>query len=113
MKQWKWYVYILECLDGFYYTGLTWDISNRMSQHAAGVGSGFTARHGFKALRYCEEFEDLEQARLREIQLKDFSRKKKQALWSSQPTASNSKATTWSSQPTASNNSLSFERSEN
>lgn len=80
-KQWKWYVYILECQDGFYYTGLTWDIALRIEQHRSGKGSKFTGRHGFKELKYTEEFTDLIQAREREHQLKDFSRKKKEALW--------------------------------
>ena len=47
-KQWKWYVYIVECLDGLYYTGITWDLNERMQQHASGKGSKFTGKHGFK-----------------------------------------------------------------
>lgn len=82
-KVWKWYVYIIECLDGFYYTGITWDIDQRMEQHKSGKGSKFTNNHGFKKLRYVEEFNDLIQAREREHQLKDFSRKKKELLFES------------------------------
>jgi predicted GIY-YIG superfamily endonuclease len=81
MKNWKWFVYIVECLDGFYYTGMTWNINIRMDQHLKGLGSKFTKNHGFKALRYVEEFDDLLQAKERERQLKDFSRKKKQLLF--------------------------------
>lgn len=80
-RSWKWYVYILECFDGLYYTGLTWDIEKRVDQHKSGKGSKFTARHGFKRLCYVEEFSDLIQARQREHQLKDFSRVKKEALF--------------------------------
>ena len=80
-KQWKWYVYILECGDGFYYTGVTWNIEVRMEQHKSGKGSKFTVKHGFKRLCYVEEFTNINQAREREHQLKDFSRKKKEALW--------------------------------
>lgn len=79
--KWKWYVYIVECLDGFYYTGMTWDIDKRMEQHKLGKGSKFTGKHGFRSLRYVEEFSDIEQARTREHQLKDFSRKKKELLF--------------------------------
>lgn len=92
MKKWRWFVYIIECLDGFYYTGITYNLDKRMEQHHSGQGSKFTAKHGFKCLRYCEEFDDLLDARQREHQLKDFSRKKKEALWgvySSRPDASN------------------------
>jgi predicted GIY-YIG superfamily endonuclease len=81
MKSWKWHVYILECLDGFYYTGVTWNIEKRMEQHKLGRGSKFTEKHGFKELKYTEEFTDLLEAREREHQLKDFGRKKKEALW--------------------------------
>lgn len=80
-KLWKWYVYILECMDGFYYTGITWSIEQRMAQHKSGKGSKFTAKHGFKQLKHIEEFSDLLEARQRERQLKDFSRKKKEALF--------------------------------
>jgi predicted GIY-YIG superfamily endonuclease len=87
MEKWKWYVYIIECLDGLYYTGVTYNIEKRLEQHRTGKGSKFTCKHGFKELKYVEEFEDIIRAREREHQLKDFSRKKKQALWenSSQP----------------------------
>jgi len=81
MKQWKWFVYIIECQDGFYYTGVTWNIEERMEQHKSGKGSKFTAKHGFKKLCYVEEFINIMEARNREHQLKDFSRKKKEALW--------------------------------
>ncbi len=81
MKTWKWYVYILECKDGLYYTGITWNVEKRLEQHASGKGSKFTAKHGFKELKYTEEFTNIIQARNREAQLKDFSRVKKEALW--------------------------------
>lgn len=80
-KQWKWYVYIFECKDGFYYTGVTWDVAKRFEQHKIGKGSKFTAKHGVKRLCYVEEFIDINEAREREVQLKDFNRKKKEALF--------------------------------
>lgn len=81
MKQWKWYAYIIECLDGFYYTGVTYNLDKRLDQHRIGKGSKFTSKHGFKELKYVEEFDNINEAREREHQLKDFSRKKKEALW--------------------------------
>jgi len=83
MNQWKWSVYIIECQDGIYYTGMTYNIDKRLEQHRLGLGSKFTSKHGFKCIRYVEEFANIEDARRREIQLKDFSRKKKEALWNS------------------------------
>jgi putative endonuclease len=80
METWKWFVYIIECLDGTYYTGMTWSLSNRWDQHAAGNGSVYTKEHGFKAVVYSEEFEDLNDARAREIQIKKWSQNKKRKL---------------------------------
>ena len=81
MKNWKWFVYVIECLDGLYYTGMTYDLDKRLEQHRIGKGSKFTARHGFKRLRYYEEFDNIQEAREREHKIKDFSRKKKEFLW--------------------------------
>lgn len=81
MRNWKWYVYIIRCKDGLYYTGLTWNLEKRLEQHRLGKGSKFTTKHGFDKLCFIEEFEDLEQARQREVQVKDFNRKKKEALF--------------------------------
>lgn len=81
MKKWKWYVYILECSDGLYYTGMTWDVEKRMEQHSIGKGSVFTSKHGLKRLCYVEEFGNIQIAREREHQLKDFSRMKKELLF--------------------------------
>lgn len=82
MVAWKWYVYVIECQDRLYYTGLTWNLDRRIEQHRSGQGSAFTRRHGYKRLVYAEEHASFEQARLRERQIKDFSRRKKEALWS-------------------------------
>lgn len=79
-KQWKWYVYILELKNGMYYTGMTWNPATRFDQHLSGLGSKYTAKYGVHKLVYLEEYEDLELTRQRELQIKDFSQKKKKAL---------------------------------
>lgn len=79
-KQWKWFVYIIECLDDTFYTGLTWNVPTRMEQHVSRLGSKYTAIHGFKKLVYCEEHDNLEVARKRERQIKDWSQEKKRKL---------------------------------
>ena len=80
MEQWKWSVYIIECLDGTYYTGCTWNVANRFDQHASGLGGEYTKKHGVKKLVYYEEHDDLEVARKREKQIKDWSQVKKRKL---------------------------------
>ena len=79
-KNWKWFVYIIECLDGSFYTGLTWRPELRLDQHVLGLGSKYTARHGIKRLAYLEEHTDLSIARGREKQIKDWNRIKKLKL---------------------------------
>lgn len=79
-KEWKWYVYIIECLDGSYYTGMTWKPETRFDQHLSGLGSEYTKKHGVRKLVYLEEHNDLEVARNREVQIKDWSREKKENI---------------------------------
>ena len=77
---WKWYVYIIECEDGTYYTGMTWDLAERWEQHLAGSGARYIREHRPKKVVYSEVFENFEQARCREIQIKDWSQAKKRKL---------------------------------
>ena len=76
MKHWKWYVYIIECLDNTFYTGITWKPEIRLEQHLSTFGSKYTAQHGIKRLAYLEEHNNLEIARKREKQIKNWNQKK-------------------------------------
>lgn len=80
MENWKWYVYILECEDGSYYTGMTSSPDRRWMQHIDGLGSRYTSDHKPKRVAYLEEYEDPEQARLREKQIHGWTRVKKEKL---------------------------------
>lgn len=50
MEEKTWFVYILECNDGSFYTGVTNDVENRMKVHSLGNGSKYVARKGFSKL---------------------------------------------------------------
>jgi predicted GIY-YIG superfamily endonuclease len=80
MSDWRWYVYIIKCGDGTYYTGMTWDPAVRYEQHLSGLGSKYTGKRGVKRLAYIEEHDDFWTAKYRERQIKDWSRKKKERL---------------------------------
>ncbi len=57
----QWYVYILECGDGSFYTGVTVDVDARMKAHAEGRGSKYVHKKGFKQLlrvKLCEDKSD-------------------------------------------------------
>jgi putative endonuclease len=38
----KWHIYIVECSDGTYYTGITKNIKERIEKHNSGKGSRYT-----------------------------------------------------------------------
>lgn len=80
LKNWKWYIYIIECLDNSFYTGMTWDPKIRYEQHLSKYGGKYTAKHGVKRLVYLEEYEDFDEARHREKQIKGWTREKKMKL---------------------------------
>jgi len=74
------YVYIIECLDGSYYTGYTEDLTNRVIQHKMGNGSRYTKDNGFKRLVYFESHLEDKQARKREFYIKKAGRIYRQML---------------------------------
>ncbi|MCC7146256.1 MAG: GIY-YIG nuclease family protein [Phycisphaeraceae bacterium] len=74
------FVYILGCADGAYYVGSTTALAARVDTHNTGRGPRFTACRRPVTLLYSESFPTMAQARKREIQIKKWSRAKKQAL---------------------------------
>ncbi len=40
-----WHLYLIECIDGSLYTGITTDVAKRYNQHAAGTGARYTRSH--------------------------------------------------------------------
>jgi putative endonuclease len=65
---------------GTLYTGITSNLPERIYQHKNKVTGGFTAQYNCTTLVYYEVFDDMENAILREKQIKGGSRKKKIAL---------------------------------
>jgi len=61
----QWVVYILKCLDGSYYTGITNDVEKRMEAHASGMGSKIVRGKGFShliATKVCRDRSDASRA---------------------------------------------------
>lgn len=75
-----WFVYILECNDGSFYTGVTNDIERRQQQHNDGTASRYTRSRRPVMLRYQEVCESRSQALIRECSLRLLSRKEKENL---------------------------------
>jgi predicted GIY-YIG superfamily endonuclease len=81
-----WYVYILRCNDGSFYTGSTTDISRRLKERNSGKGGNYTVTRRPVELVYKEPLPDRASAQTREAQIKCWTRKKKSALASSNKT---------------------------
>jgi putative endonuclease len=70
------YVYIMaNRKNGTIYIGVTSDLVKRVWEHKNGVVPGFTKKYGCKLLVWYEAHEDLQQARQRELQMKEWQRK--------------------------------------
>lgn len=76
----KYWVYILRCSDGSYYTGMTSNLDGRLIEHQYGMYDGYTSSRLPVALVFSEEFGDAKLAASLEKQIKGWTRKKKEAL---------------------------------
>lgn len=75
-----WTVYILECSDGSYYTGITRNLSRRISQHQAGSAAKYTKGRTPIKLIYRESCADRSKATKREMEIKALKKVQKQGL---------------------------------
>jgi len=77
----QYYVYIVTNMGNtVLYTGVTNDLKRRAYEHKEKLVEGFTRKYGITKLVYYGVFEDIENAILREKQLKAGSRRKKVEL---------------------------------
>ena len=74
------WVYILRCSDGSYYTGHTDNLEFRVAQHQAGEGCDWTRRRRPVDLVWCEVMPTRLEALEAEQRIKPWSRAKKGAL---------------------------------
>jgi len=76
-----WHVYIVECADGTYYTGITTDVERRLNEHNYSFKSAkYTRSRRSVKLVYVETSENRSTASRRESQIKKLSRNKKTLL---------------------------------
>lgn len=75
-----WIVYILECGDGTYYTGITNDISQRIQAHSDGAGARYTRGRGPFTLKFTEQCANRSEASKRELAIKKLSRRDKEEI---------------------------------
>lgn len=74
------YVYILRCSDGSFYTGWTTDPKRRLDRHNAGTGSRYTRSRRPVTLVYCRECTSRNEAMRQECLIKKMRHPEKQRL---------------------------------
>ena len=79
-----WHVYIIECNDGSFYTGITNDLEKRITAHNAGHGAKYTKSRRPVRLRYSEAAHNRGQASQREYAIKSLQKLAKLKLIATQ-----------------------------
>lgn len=73
MKQ-GWIYILTNKRNGTLYIGVTSNLAHRIEQHRQGKVAGFTQRYGLKMLVWHQHFDNLHDARRREVQMKEWNR---------------------------------------
>jgi len=71
------YTYILQCVDGSYYTGWTTDLDDRLKAHNDGKGARYTRSRLPVQLVYWEVHPDRSAAQRREAMIRKLKRNEK------------------------------------
>ncbi len=80
-KKSRWFVYVIECADRTFYTGVTTHVAARVATHNAGKGAKYTRGRRPVALRHVERARDRGAALRREHAIKRLPRAAKQKLF--------------------------------
>ncbi len=80
------YVYVLLCRDGSFYTGYTKNLDERTRLHKSGKGARYTRMHKPKRVAYVELFDSRAKAMKRERAIKKMSHQQKLNLVNSRST---------------------------
>ncbi len=84
-----WFVYILRCADGSFYTDITKDVDRRCEQHNAGTASRYPRSRLPVSVAYQESQATQSLALKREMAIKAMSRQAKESLMRSGSSATN------------------------
>ncbi len=72
-----WFVYVLLCVDGSFYTGITTDVEMRFQSHVSGKGAKYTRSHPPIKILHQESFPSKSAAAQRECQIKSWTKQEK------------------------------------
>lgn len=79
------YTYMVQCSDGSLYTGWTNDLEKRLLAHNAKKGAKYTKSRTPVKLVYYEVFTSKQEAMRREYEVKQYTRREKEALLKQNP----------------------------
>ncbi len=79
-REGRFYVYIVQCRDGTYYTGYTNDLENRIASHNNGNGAKYLKGKLPVKLVYSKEYHYYKNALRSERRIKKLTRKQKEKL---------------------------------
>ncbi len=80
MKNHDYSIYIMSSKTKVLYIGVTGNLTRRIFEHKQGIVEGFSKKYNCHSLVYYEKYSDIEQAIIREKQLKSWRREKKENL---------------------------------
>ena len=80
----SWFVYLIECVDGSIYTGISTDVAARYAAHMAGKGARYTRAHPPARLMAVFAHPDRSSATKAEYRIKQLSASEKVALCAQQ-----------------------------
>lgn len=79
------FVYIVQCSKGTFYTGHTSDLEKRLKLHNSGKGAKYLRGKGPVKLVYAREYRYFKNAINAEIAIKELTRKQKEELVENHP----------------------------
>ena len=80
LRQGKFFVYMVQCVNGMYYTGSTNNLERRLKEHNSGKGAKYLRGKGPVKLVYCKEYRNYMNVVRAERKIKKFLRKQKDEL---------------------------------
>lgn len=78
------FVYIVQCNNGTYYTGYTNNLENRLKLHKNGRGAKYLRGKAPLKLVYSKKYKYYKTAFKKELEIKTYNKKKKEKLIKSQ-----------------------------
>ena len=80
VRKGQYWVYIVQCKDGTYYTGYTNNLEERIERHSKGFASKYTSHRRPVKLVWYKKYKYYKRAFLEEIRIKSLTRKQKEHL---------------------------------